>query len=72
MKGYEFGNPFYQANVWVKNGTGDPLLLEEFTTKREAVACIKDFEKRYKGTDGLDCYVVHFDDDECFDYSFDV
>jgi hypothetical protein len=74
MKGYEIGKPFYQANVWIKNGAGDPLLLEEFTTKREAVKCIKDFVKKYKGKgkDELDCYVSHFDEDECSDYSFNV
>lgn len=72
MKGYEIGKPFYQANVWIKNGKGDPLLLEEFTTKREAVKCIKDFVKQYTGDDELDCYVSRFDEDECSDYSFDV
>lgn len=72
MKGYQIGKPFYQANVWIENGRGDPLLLEEFTTKREAVNCIKSFLKQYKGNDKLDCYVSHFDEDECSDYSFDV
>lgn len=24
MKGFEIGKPFYQANVWIKNGLGDP------------------------------------------------
>ena len=72
MKGYVLGKPFYQANVWIKNGKGDPLLLEEFTTKREAVACIKDFRKHYNGKEELDCYVTHFDENECSDYSFDV
>jgi hypothetical protein len=72
MKGYEIGKPFYQANVWIKNGIGDPLLLEEFTTKREAAACIKDFRKHYKGGDELECYISHFDEDECSDYSFNV
>ena len=72
MKGYEIGKPFYQANVWVKNGVGDPLLLEEFTTKKEAVKYIKDFVKRYKGKDELECYVSHFDEDGFSEYSFDV
>ena len=72
MKGYQIGKPFYQANVWIKNGIGDPLLLEEFTTKKEAVNCIKSFLKQYKGNDELDCYVSHFDKDEFSDYSFDV
>jgi hypothetical protein len=72
MKGYEIGRPFYQANVWIKNGVGDPLLLEEFTTRREAVACIKAFKKQYSGKNALDCYVRHFDENECRDYSFDV
>lgn len=72
MKGYKIGKPFYQANVWIKNGVGDPLLLEEFTTKREAVKCIKDFVKKYKGKEELDCYVSHFDEDECSDYSFNI
>ena len=72
MKGYEIGKPFYQANVSIKNGVGDPLLLEEFTTKREAVKCIKDFVKKYKGKEELDCYVSHFDEDECSDYSFNI
>ena len=63
MKGYEIGKPFYQANVWIKNGVGDPLLLEEFTTNREAVKCIKDFVKKYKGKDELEFYVSHFDED---------
>jgi hypothetical protein len=72
MKGYIIGKPFYQANVWIKYGIGDPLLLEEFTTKREAVACIKDFRKRYTGNEELECYISHFDETECSDYSFDV
>jgi hypothetical protein len=72
MKGYEIGKPFYQANVWIKGGCGDPLLLEEFTTKREAVACIKDFKKHYSGGNELECYISHFDETECSDYSFDV
>ena len=45
MKGYEIGQPYYESNVWILNGCGDPLLLDEFTTKREAVKCIKDFLK---------------------------
>ena len=72
MKGYIFGKPFYQANIWIKGGSGDPLLLEEFTTRREAVACIKNFKKQYQGQEELECYVVHFDENECSDYSFDV
>lgn len=72
MKGYEIGKPFYQANVWVKYGCGDPLLLEEFTTKREAIDCIKKFKKSYKGENELECYVSHFDETECSDYSFNV
>lgn len=72
MKGYKIGKPFYQANVWIMNGAGDPLLLEEFTTKKEAVDCIKKFRKQYSGNDELDCYVSHFDKDECCDYSFNV
>jgi hypothetical protein len=72
MKGYQIGKPFYQANIWVKNGVGDPLLLEEFTTKREAVNCIKNFKKSYSGENELDCYVVHFDENEYSEYSFNV
>ena len=72
MKGYEIGKPFYQANVWIKNGVGDPLLLEEFTTKREAVKCIKKFQIQYKGKAELDCYVVRFDEHEYSEYSFNV
>lgn len=72
MKGYEIGKPFYQASIWIKNGRGDPLLLEEFTTKKEAVNCIKSFKSRYTGKDELECYVSHFDETECSDYSFDV
>ena len=72
MKGYEIGKPFYQANVWIKNGVGDPLLLEEFTTKKEAVACINKFRKAYKGGQELECYVSHFDEDGFSEYSFDV
>ena len=72
MKGYQIGKPFYQANVWIKNGCGDPLLLEEFTTKREAVNCIKRFKNQYKGTNELECYVSHFNATECSDYSFNV
>ena len=72
MKGYEFGKPFYQANVWIKNGAGDPLALEEFTTRSEAVKYIRDLRKQYKGKDELECYVRHFDENECSDYSFDV
>lgn len=72
MKGYVDGKPFYQANIWVENGIGDPLLLEEFTTKREAINCIKKFRKQYKGKDKLSCYVKHFDEYEWCDYTFDV
>lgn len=72
MKGYQFGKPFFQANVWVKNGIGDALMLEEFTTKKEAVMCIKKFKKYYKGNDELECFVKHFDETECTDYSFNV
>jgi len=74
MKYDLFGDyrPHYEANVWIENGKGDPLLLEKFTTKREAIKCIKDFKKSYKGKDKLDCFVNHFDEDECVDYSFDV
>ena len=72
MKGYVMGKPFYQANVWIRDGGGDPLLLEEFTTKREAVSCIKNFRKRYSGQEELDCYVVHFDEDEFSKDSFNV
>lgn len=74
MKHDMFGDykPHYEANVWVKNGAGDPLLLEKFTTKKEAVACVKNFKKNYKGSEELDCFVNHFDDTECVDDSFDV
>lgn len=72
MKGYVPGKQFYQANIWEYNGCGDPLLLEEFTTKREAIKCIEDFKKAYKGEKKLDCYISHFDEDEFSDYSFDV
>lgn len=69
---FDFDKPYYQACVWIYNGVGDPLLIESFTTKREAVKCIKDFVKQYKGNEKLDCYVSHFDKDGCSDYSFDV
>lgn len=59
--------PHYEANVWIYNSKGDPLLLEYFTTKREAIKCIKDFLKSYKGGERLDCFVNHFDEDECVD-----
>lgn len=72
MKGYELGKPFWQANVWIKNGKGDPLALEEFTTKREAISYIKAYRKQYKGQDELDCYISHFDEDEYVDYSEDI
>ena len=72
MRGYEIGKPFYQANVWIKNGAGDPLLLEEFTTKKEAINCIKEFQKQYVSNAELDCYVSHFDENECSDYSFNI
>ena len=72
MKGYELGKPFWQANVWIKNGKGDPLALEEFTTKREAINYIKAYRKQYKGQDELDCYISHFDEDEYVDYSEDI
>ena len=72
MRGYIFGKPFYQANVWVKYGNGDPLALEEFTTKLEAVKFIRDFRKKYKGKDELDCFVKRFDEHEFCDYSIDV
>lgn len=67
-----FEKPFYQANIWIKGGIGDPLLIEDFTTKRDAVACIKKFKKSYQGESELECYVSHFDKDCCSDYSFDV
>ena len=69
---FEVGIPYYQANVWIKYGAGDPLLLEEFTTKKEAVACIKRFRKQYNGSEELECYVKRFDENECCEYSFDV
>lgn len=72
MKGHEIGQPYYEANVWIYNGVGDPLLLEDFTTKREAVKCIKDFIKTYTGNEKLDCYVQHFDENECADFTFDL
>lgn len=68
----EFNKPYYEANVWIKNGTGDPLLLESFTTKREAVSCVKAFKKSYKGEAELDCFVKHFDKDGFNDYSIDM
>lgn len=68
----QIGVPFYQSNVWIKGGVGDPLLLEGFTTKREAINCINQFKKWYKGKDELECYVSHFDKDGFSDYSFDV
>lgn len=72
MKGYVEGKPFYRANVWVKNGIGDALLREEFTTKREAIACINKFRKTYTENAELDCYVQLCDEYEyCVD-SFDV
>lgn len=64
--------PHFEANVWIYNGSGDPLLIEKFTTKREAVACINKFRKEYKGGERLDCFVNHFDETDCTDYSFDV
>lgn len=64
--------PYYEANVWIENGGGDPLLLEGFTTKREAISCIKAFKKQYNGSEKLDCFVKHFDEDECCDFSFNV
>lgn len=67
MKGYEIGQPYYEANVWILNGCGDPLLLDEFTTKREAVKCVKDFLKTYTGSEKLDCFVKHFDENGCCD-----
>lgn len=74
MKYDFFGDykPHYEANVCLWNGTGDPLLLEKFTTKREAIACINKFRKAYKGGERLDCYVNHFDDDQCIDNYWDV
>lgn len=72
MKGYEIGKPFYQANIWIKNGAGDPLLLEEFTTKSEAAKCIKDFKKRYQGNEPLECYISHFDENEFSDFSINL
>jgi hypothetical protein len=71
MKGYVFGKPSYQANVWIKNGC-DPILLAEFTTKKEAVDCIKKFRKQYKGNDELNCYVRYFDENGYSYYTFDV
>lgn len=66
------GRPYYEANVWIYNGKGDPLLLEYFTTKREAVACIKRFIKTYKGEERLDCYVNRFDEEDNWEACFDV
>lgn len=66
------GRQYYQANVWVKLSAGDPLLLEEFSTKREAVKCVKDFVKQYKGVEELDCYVGHYDEHGLCDYAFGV
>ena len=72
MKGYTIGQPFYQANIWIKNCCGDPLLLEEFTTKREALSCIKTFVKQYNGQEELECYISHFDKNGFSEYSIDV
>ncbi len=66
------GRPYYEANVWIYNGKGDPLLLEYFTTKREAVACIKLFTKTYKGEERLDCYVNRFDEEGNWEDYFNV
>ena len=63
----------WEANVWIYNGKGDPLFLESYTTKREAVKAIKDFVKSYKGSERLDCFVNHFDETQCTDnLGFDV
>jgi hypothetical protein len=64
--------PHYEANIWIYNGKGDPLLLEKFTTRREALACINQFRKNYKGGEKLDCFINHFDEDECVDNSWNV
>ncbi len=74
MKYDMFGDykPHYEANVWIKNGTGDPLLLETYTTKREAIECIKKFKKQYKGAEELDCFVNHFDETECVDNYWNI
>ena len=66
------GRPYYEANVWIYNGKGDPLALEYFSTKREAVAFIKRFKKAYKGTERLDCYVNRFDEEGNWEDYFDV
>lgn len=65
MKGYREGKPFWQANVWRVSG-GDPLLLEEFTTKKEAVNCVLAFKKSYEGGDKLDCFAKKFDEHEFY------
>lgn len=69
---FEGDRPFWEANVWIYNGVGDALLLERFTTKAEAIKCVKDFRKKYKGGDRLDCFVSRFDADEFCEYSINV
>ncbi len=66
------GRPYYEANVWIYNGKGDPLALEYYSTKREAVAFIKRFKKAYKGNERLDCFVKLFDEEQCCQDSWDV
>ena len=66
------GRPYYEANVWIYNGKGDPLALEYYSTKREAVAFIKRFKKTYKGNERLDCFVKLFDEEGCTVDSWDV
>ena len=72
MKGYVEGKPFYRAFVWEKDGAYDWLLKEAFTTKREAISCIKTFKKTYTGSKELDCYVRLYDENECTVDDFDV
>lgn len=66
------GKPFYEANVWVKNGVGDPLLLEFFPTRREAIACVRAFKKAYTGGKPLDCYVNKFDEEANWEAVWDI
>jgi hypothetical protein len=72
MQGYVEGRPYYRACAWEKAG-GDPLVYEYFTTKREAISCLKKFKKTYEGyVNELDCYARLFDENGDSVDDFDV
>ena len=54
------GKKHYSANVWEINGK--PLLIQFYTTKKEAIKAVKACKKSYEGNKEIDCYVRLYDE----------